>query len=242
METCKKKYRSMKMKSKEIEKECLAEEAQLAKLIEQADAMEAANAAEEESLGKMEEDLDDLEKKLIELTGSLSSTEKTTEEGRHARNQLEANAAKDVSKKGRMASELATMQARSAEIATKLEELVNECVVYEEQLDEYDEKYEESEEKVKALEVESTSIVNIVKSSENAESDTVRRCSEGVSMVDQLSLKYEEAEREALAHEERNGQLDEALEKIEEELAAVKEKHAETKLHIQSCVNEINDM
>lgn len=242
METCKKKMKTMKLKSKEIEKECLAEEAQLAKLIEQADAMEAANAAEDEGIATMEEQLDDMEKKLVELTGSLSSTEKTTEEGRHAKNQLEANASKDVKKKGRMSGELEVMQARSIEIAAKLEELTNECVVYEEQLDECDEKYEEHEEKVKSLEVESTSICNIVKSSENAEADTVKRYGEGMSAIEILSLKYEEAERDALAHEEKNVELEAELEKIEEELTAVKEKHAETVLHIQSCVNEINDM
>lgn len=242
METCKKKYKTMKLKSLAIEKDCLAEEAKLQKLIEQADEMEAANAAEEDNIGKQEEELDDLGKKLEDLISQLATIEKTTEEGRHAKNQLEANATKDSSKKARMTTELESMKARSAEAASKLEELVSESLVYEEQLDEYDEKYEESEEKVKSLEVDSTSIVNIVKSSENAEADTRRKLGEGLSFIDNLSLKYEEAEREALSHEERNGELEQALEKVEEELTAIKEKHAETMLHIQSCVNEINDM
>lgn len=242
METCKKKYRSMKVKAKAIEQECLAEEAKLAQLSEQADAMEAENVVEDENCGKMEEELDDLEKKLAELIGSLSTTEKATEEGRHAHNQLEANATKDSCKKGRMTSELDVMIARSAEIAAKLEELVNECVIYEEQLDECDERYEEHEEKVKVLETESTNICNIVKSSSNAEADTLRRCGEGMSVIEVLSAKYKDAEGEALAHEERNVELETELEKIEEELAAVKEKHVETLQHIQSCVNEINDM
>jgi len=233
---------TMKLRKKAMEKECLAEEAILAKLQADADAMEATNQSEDDGLAKMEEDVDDMEKKLIELTGELGGVEKTTEEGRHVQKQLEASATKSLSKDGRMRSELEVMNARVTEIKGKLEGLVSECMLYEEQLDEYDEKYEESEEKVKSLEVESTSIVNIVKSSENAEADTVRRCGEALSAVDILSLKYEDAEREASMHEERNVELENDLEKVEEELTAVKEKHAETVLHIQSCVNEINDL
>ena len=242
METCRKKMTNMKQKKKAIEKECLAEEAQLAKLQKQADDMEAANQEEDDNLVKMEEELEDSQKKLLELTGELAGVEKTAEEGRHVKNQLEAAATKAGSKSGRLASELEVMNARVADIKTQLEALVAECVVYEEQLDEYDEKYEEHEEKVKVLELESTSICNIVKSSENAEADTQRRCGEGVSEIDRLSLKYEDMEREAAAHEEKNGELEQQLEQVEEELTAIKEKHAETVLHIQSCVNEINDM
>lgn len=233
---------TMKLKKQAIEKECLAEEETLAMLVQKADAMEAANQAEDDSLAKMEEDLDDSEKKLIELNIELTGVEKTTEEGRHVKNQLEAAATKAGSKQGRLASELEVMTARVVEIKSTLEGLVNECMVYEEQLDDYDEKYEESEEKVKVLELESTSICNIVKSSENAEADTGRRVGEGISVIDVLSLKYEDAEREAAAHEEKNGELEQQLEQVEEELTAIKEKHAETVLHIQSCVNEINDM
>lgn len=234
--------KTMKMKKNEIEKECLIEENKLAKLIEQADAMEAANAAEDENIQKMEEELDELETKLTELTASLAGTEKSTEESRHAKNQLEANASKDLSKKGRMASELEVCQARSAEIAAQLEAIVAECLIHEEHLDECDERYEEHEEKVKGLETESTSICNIVKSQLNAEADTVRKLGEGGTVIDVLSLKYKDTETEALGHEERNAELEAELEKIEEELAAIKEKHAETVLHVQSCVNEINDM
>jgi len=242
MDSCKKKVKGMNAKLKLAKAEAEAEEAKLNELIAKADALEAKNSEDTEELCKLEDEVDAIESKLLASTGKLTETEKTGEERRHAKNQLEANHAKDGSKRSRLEKELEDMKARGAGLTEKIAAIAAEHVQYEEQLDEHEEKYETHEEKVKELESETTSVSNVLRSAETAEAETARRSEQGMSEIEKLSLKYQDVEKAAIAFEEQAQAGEEKVDELEAELAGLKEKHAKTLLDIQAAVNEINDM
>merc|ERR1719498_1797655 len=65
---------------------------------------------------QMEDQMDATESKLVEQLKKLAEDEKRAEEGRHVKKQMEANASKDGSKRGRLDGDLQEMKARIEEL------------------------------------------------------------------------------------------------------------------------------
>jgi len=232
----------MNKKLKEAKAAAEAEEGKLNAINEKADALEAENQANDDKLATMEEELDEMEKKLVANIASFGGAEKVAEEGRHAKNQMEANAAKDGSKRSRLQAELDEMKAQTAVLVEKIKTVMAESVAIEEQLDENDERCEMAEDQTKGLEVEATSVSNVLRSNETSEAASARRAEEGMSEIDKLSLKYADVEKVALELEAETASLEEQTEEADVELAGLKQKHQDTLREIQLAVNEINDM
>jgi len=242
MDACKNKLRTMNRKARVSQKEAEEAETALASVIAKADALEASNAEVEEKICKIEDDMDATESKLVEQLRKLTEDEKKTEEGRHVQKQLEAAASKDGTKVGRMQIELDEMKARIGELKVKIESFDGQQCEAEEGLDECDERLEAAIERVGELEVESTSISNVLKSSQNLDIETERRTATGSTEIEKLSAKYAEVEKAALEFEGQMAALEEETDAADEALSAIKTQFTDTQQAIQSAVNEIADM
>merc|ERR1719431_1567697 len=190
----------------------------------------------------MEDQMDATESKLVEQLKKLAEDEKRAEEGRHVRKQMEANASKDGSKRGRLEGDLQEMKARIEELKVKVESFEGQQVAYEEELDENDERYEAAVERVSVLELEANSVSNVLKSQENSEIETTKRSEAGMTEIEKLSKRFQESEELALQFETDAQSLEEETDKLDEELIGKKELFAKTQLETQAAVNEINDM
>jgi len=195
-----------------------------------------------EEIRGLEDELDSIESRNMELAEKLIQAHKGLDENGQAKKILENRGKQDAEKIDRLEKELEETQAKNAQIVEQLNAIQEEIDEYEGKLDDQDERLENAEDEVKSLEVDVTQIGNTLRSMEiNDTASNEKNDSTDLQIMD-LGEKLMAKEQEASEWEAKDAALNEMQDGCDAELAEAREKHECTKREFDSVLAEIAEM
>ncbi|XP_012169162.1 tropomyosin alpha-1 chain isoform X10 [Bombus terrestris] len=190
----------------------------------------------------LEEDLERSEERLATATAKLAEASQAADESERIRKALENRTNMEDDRVSLLEQQLAQAKLIAEEADKKYEEVARKLVMMEQDLERAEEKAELSEGKIVELEEELRVVGNNLKSLEVSEEKATQREETFVGQVKILDSQLKEAEARAEFAERSVQKLQKEVDRLEDDLAAEREKNKLLQEEMEATLHDIQNM
>ncbi|XP_076548917.1 tropomyosin 1 isoform X9 [Osmia lignaria lignaria] len=190
----------------------------------------------------LEEDLERSEERLATATAKLAEASQAADESERIRKALENRTNMEDDRVSLLEQQLAHAKVIAEEADKKYEEVARKLVMMEQDLERAEEKAELSEGKIVELEEELRVVGNNLKSLEVSEEKATQREETFVGQVKILDSQLKEAEARAEFAERSVQKLQKEVDRLEDDLAAEREKNKLLQEEMEATLHDIQNM
>ncbi|XP_067211271.1 uncharacterized protein Tm1 isoform X6 [Linepithema humile] len=190
----------------------------------------------------LEEDLERSEERLATATAKLAEASQAADESERIRKALENRTNMEDDRVALLEQQLAQAKLIAEEADKKYEEVARKLVMMEQDLERAEEKAELSESKIVELEEELRVVGNNLKSLEVSEEKANQREEEYKNQIKTLTTRLKEAEARAEFAERSVQKLQKEVDRLEDDLAAEREKNKLLQEEMEATLHDIQNM
>ncbi|XP_036140411.1 tropomyosin alpha-3 chain isoform X6 [Monomorium pharaonis] len=190
----------------------------------------------------LEEDLERSEERLATATAKLAEASQAADESERIRKALENRTNMEDDRVSLLEQQLAQAKLIAEEADKKYEEVARKLVMMEQDLERAEEKAELSESKIVELEEELRVVGNNLKSLEVSEEKANQREEEYKNQIKTLTTRLKEAEARAEFAERSVQKLQKEVDRLEDDLAAEREKNKLLQEEMEATLHDIQNM
>ncbi|XP_076178750.1 tropomyosin 1 isoform X7 [Ptiloglossa arizonensis] len=190
----------------------------------------------------LEEDLERSEERLATATAKLAEASQAADESERIRKALENRTNMEDDRVSLLEQQLAQAKLIAEEADKKYEEVARKLVMMEQDLERAEEKAELSEGKIVELEEELRVVGNNLKSLEVSEEKANQREEEYKNQIKTLTTRLKEAEARAEFAERSVQKLQKEVDRLEDDLAAEREKNKLLQEEMEATLHDIQNM
>ncbi|XP_043665079.1 calponin homology domain-containing protein DDB_G0272472 isoform X9 [Vespula pensylvanica] len=190
----------------------------------------------------LEEDLERSEERLATATAKLAEASQAADESERIRKALENRTNMEDDRVSLLEQQLAQAKLIAEEADKKYEEVARKLVMMEQDLERAEEKAELSEAKIVELEEELRVVGNNLKSLEVSEEKANQREEEYKNQIKTLTTRLKEAEARAEFAERSVQKLQKEVDRLEDDLAAEREKNKLLQEEMEATLHDIQNM